>query len=115
MAIVFNPFSGTFDFSGSGGGSSGFSFSFKEISDGNQVAIDQGQQMVVDGDIMVNGDLNVEGEVFQIPDFSKWAFFWTTIPVNESIRVPANRLMFYLSPFMVDGNLFVEGQLSEVN
>lgn len=116
MGIKFNPFTGNFDFVGTGStGSSVDNFSYKNIETGVTVEVPETQEMLLQSDIMVDGDLFSSGNVVQLQDWSKWAFFWDYIPVSESIRVPVNRLMLYMNPFMVDGNLMVEGTLREVS
>ncbi len=42
------------------------------------------------------------------------SFGWTLIPVGTTVLVPVNRVMFYFSPFIVEGNLMVDGFLKEV-
>lgn len=102
---------------GSGGGSSGSgSFSFYEVGSSQTVVVPLGQEMVVGSDIMVRGNLIVRGRIFQVPDTTdSHGLSWTTIPLTKNVRVPVNRLLFYVSPLRVLGNLMVEGTLKEVS
>lgn len=89
-------------------------FSYVEIAEGERVVVPQGQEMVHRRDVMVRGDLMVYGDTCQIGDASEQGLFWTTIPSTASVRVPVNRLMLYVSPLIVRGNLMVNGLLKEV-
>lgn len=117
MSFKFNPLTGNLDLVGDGGSGSASpdNFSYTTIAEGELVTIPDGQEMVHSLDLMVRGDLMVQGNTFQIVDASDQGFFWTTIPVNTSVRVPVNRLMLYVSPLHVDGNLMVNGLLKEVS
>lgn len=112
MGFKFNPFTGTLDIAGSGSSSSQ-NFSYTTIEVGESVTVPSGQEMVHSLDLMVRGDLMVQGNTFQIPDNDS-GFSWTTIPVGTTVRVPVNRVMFYFSPLNVLGNLMVSGTLKEV-
>ena len=107
MRLVFNPLSGKFDFVGDSGGS----FSLKVIAADEEIEIPENQQMLFHGDLMVEGNLMVSGEAFQVRQSEPESTFWTTVPVNKTIKIRQNRVLFYGTNFMVNGNLRVEGEL----
>lgn len=92
----------------------GSSFSFTLVPEGKTVTIPEGQEMVHGSDLMVLGNLMVEGSTFQVPEATDTGFGWTTIPGGIAVQVPVNRVLFYFSPFMVEGSLMVDGTLKEV-
>ena len=112
MAIVFNPFTGNFDFTGSSSSASaGENFSLTVVVDGETKEVNANREMVHAKDLIVDGTLMVSGDTFQIPDYSKLSFSWSNIPVTESIRIPKDRVLLYFGAFMVSGTLLVEGDL----
>ncbi|MFO0447767.1 MAG: hypothetical protein ACK52I_03595 [Pseudomonadota bacterium] len=116
MSFKFNPLTGNLDLVGKGDTITGAdNFSYTEIDAGQLVTVPAGQEMVHSIDLMVRGDLLVQGNTYHIPDASQAGFFWTLITVNNAVRVPLNRLMLYVSPLRVDGLLMVEGLLKEVS
>lgn len=93
-------------------------FSVVTINEGETVVVPAGQEMVHRRDLMVRGNLMVYGDTYQIPDTAATVvespFFWTTITETENVTVPENRLLLYVSPLMVRGNLMVSGLLKGV-
>jgi hypothetical protein len=57
MSIVFNPFSGNFDFTKND------NFSIKNIPEGCSICIPENQQMIVYGPMLIEGEFFVLGEV----------------------------------------------------
>lgn len=115
MAITFNPFTGNFDFLGTSSGGSGIdNFSYYEIPVGVTLVVPGGQEMIVTQDIMVRGDLIVRGITTQLQDLEYVTSFWSIIPLNKSVIIPQDRVMFYKSALTVLGNLRVIGDLMEV-
>lgn len=116
MSFEFNPFTGTFDLVGAGGGG-GFSpdnFSYKKILNSEIKTVPENQQMLFSGDIMVQGTLRVLGEIKEIRNAEPDNFFYTKIEAFEFVRVKLNRLLLYKSNLIVHGNLVVEGTLAGV-
>lgn len=111
MSFKFNVFTGKFDIVETNEPN----FSYIYIDETESVEVQSGQEMITQKDILVDGDLMVSGETFQLPDYSKLCFFWTKITADESIRIPANRLLIYVENIMVDGNLMVDGDLLGVS
>lgn len=107
--IQFSQIPGT----GSGGPPN---FSYYTIEVGETVEVPENQEMITTQDIMVRGDLIVRGLVTQLTDSVEESdTMWTRIPLNKTVVVPQDRVMFYKSPFLrVLGNLRVIGDLMEV-
>jgi len=89
-------------------------FSFNLVDTGESVTVPDGQEMIITQDLVVLGDIMVDGLVTQLPDYEDNCSFWTRIPLNKSIVIQEDRLMLYKSPFTVLGNLRVLGDLMEV-
>lgn len=118
MGFKFNPFTGNFDLVGEAGDITVLgedNFSYIKVESGQDVVVPLNQEMVYRNDLMVEGNLMVRGNTYQIQDPIETSFFWTTIPNGTTVRVPTNRLMLYSSPLMVQGNLYVDGLLKEVS
>ena len=65
MGVKFNPFTGTFDFTGTGAtaGATPDNFSYKKIATANTVTIPDNQQMIVaSASIEISGELVLDGE-----------------------------------------------------
>lgn len=115
MGIRLNPFTGQLDLVGSSGTPSGSdNFSYYEVPAFEIVIVPDGQQMLLTLDLMVRGDLIVRGFVNELPDDDN-DFDWTLIPAGVAVKIPANHVMFYKSPFLnVQGDLRVLGDVIEV-
>ena len=115
MGIKFNPLSGKFDLVNDA------NFSYTFVGDGDFVEIPDGQEMLFSKDLLVEGEFFVSGDTMQIIDsqiassVESLPFFWTLIASNESITVPVNRLLIYVENLMVEGLLFIEGDLQGVS
>jgi hypothetical protein len=116
MAFKFNPITGQLDLVNDiTSVETADNFSYTEIESGDTVVIPEGQEMVHAQDLMVRGDLIVRGSTFQIIDeTASTGLGWTRIPENRNVIVPINRVLFYFSPFVVEGNLMISGTLKEV-
>lgn len=110
MAFKFNPFTGTLDIVEPNDPK----FSYLAILTGESVLIPVGQQMLFDGHLLIDGTLEVDGEVNQIVDYTFWAYSWNLIPADVSLLVPVNRDMLVEQGLRVEGRLTIDGRLVEV-
>lgn len=97
--------------SGSGGPDN---FSVIKVLSGETEIVPENQEMVITQDLIVLGDLMVNGLITQLADPDSNSFFWSRIPLNKSVSIPEDRVMFYKNPFNVLGTLLVLGDLMEV-
>jgi len=86
-----------------------FNFTVKEVLSGQSIKVPTTQQMLFVNDILVSGDLLVEGDVVDCSPRQDNGFFYTKIIEGESVTVPANRLLLYKRDLLVYGNLYVVG------
>lgn len=115
MSITFNPFTGNFDFVGTSSGGGADNFSYKKVIEGQSIVVPENQQMLVDGDLNVFGDLMIRGEVKEITKRSDDnGFFFTKIKTHEFVTVKTDRLLLYKNNLMVQGNLKVLGDMAGV-
>lgn len=116
MAFSFNPITGQLDLVGSSsGGASPDNFSYLSVADGETVEIPEGQQMLYDGSIVVDGTLDVSGEISEIVNYSDWSFGWNTIPADVSLYVQSFRDFLFSGTLTVEGSLTLDGNLIEVS
>lgn len=96
MSLKFNPFTGTLDFTGSGGAvAKADNFSYYNVPSSKTVTIPLNQQMLFKGILRVEGVLINRGQVIPIKDDHQQMGQWNPIPVGEVVLVPFNRVMFY--------------------
>lgn len=111
--VIYNPFSGTFDFVGGGSGpTSADNFSYTKVE--TLVTIPENQEMVVSSPIVVDGTLEVTGKVTELVEWSDWSFSWNRIPSGKTIRVPIERDMLVFPGLKIDGVLALDGRLIEI-
>lgn len=108
MSFKFNPLTGQLDLVETNDPN----FSYINIQESESIEIPAGQEMIVQNDVVVDGDLMASGNMIQLPD-QQQGFFWTKIAAHESIEVPENRLLLFASNLMVDGNLLINGELTD--
>lgn len=112
MAFKFNPLTGKLDLvDASSATASPDNFSYIDIGAGETVTVPAGQQMLHDGDINVDGVLDVDGEVQEIVDYSDWSFSWYEIPLAKSIKIPVSRALLFVDTLEINGTLTIEGML----
>ena len=115
MSFKFNPITGKLDLVGSPAQASPDNFSYKLIEVGESKTVPVNQQMLFDGNILVQGNLMVLGEIKEITKTDDEGFFYTTILLSENVKVRENRLLLYKDNIMVLGNLNVLGTLAEAS
>jgi hypothetical protein len=116
VSFKFNPFTGTLDIAGSSSAPVATkNFSYLFIPTGQTIRVAEGQQMVFDGDLVVDGTLEIDGQILQLVDYSFWAYSWNLIPVDVSLLVPTFRDMLVVPGLIVDGVLTIDGRLVEVD
>jgi hypothetical protein len=114
MKFAFNPLGDPFDLVNDSAASSDDNFSYKKIESGETKTIPLNQQMLVDGDVRVLGDLRVLGSMVDISQRGKDEFFYTLIGAGESVLVKQNRMLLYKNDLRILGNLTVLGSLEVV-
>lgn len=114
MSFKFNPTTGRLDLIESNDPN----FSYINVAESESVEIASGQEMLFQSDMMIDGDLMVSGIAAQLPEIispivSEFSFFFTRIDSGASIVIPDGRLMLFANSLIVDGNLLVNGELSD--
>ena len=95
---------------GGGGGGSDENFSYTNIIAATVTTVKENQQMLYKGDLTVDGDLYVYGEIAQVIDDCYQCMTPSYIPPTESFRIPINRVAFFRD-ITIDGFIRVEGDL----
>jgi hypothetical protein len=117
MSVIFNPFTGNFDFTGSGGGggSSVDNFSYKLVSSGVEVIIPIEQEMVLASGIDIDGQLEIEGSLEFVDSDNEQTSHWQKVPSGKVVYVPTDRVLFFTSGFDIDGELILDGAIEGVS
>lgn len=87
-------------------------FSFKEIPTGSSKTVFSGQQMIIDGILIVEGSLNIEGQVSLISDERDEPLQPYIIVDGEVFKIKAGRQLFSTVGLIVDGYLQNEGLMA---
>lgn len=111
MGFEFNPLTGTLDLTHK----KKDNFSYKEVLSGKRVTVPANQQMLFFADLMVSGNLMVNGLIIQMRQPEAHSTFVSIVNSGETVRIPRDRVLFYGHNFMCNGNLRVEGDLMSVH
>lgn len=114
MSVTFNPFTGNFDFVGTGSPStSADNFSYHTIPASSLITIPINQQMIVVDGLDVEGELIIDG-MLVVDNFVDENNFFPpyNIAVGEVYKVPARKQFFSAVSLEIDGELQVEGILA---
>ena len=111
MAFKFNPFTGTLDVVEPNDPN----FSYTKINTGDSVTIPEGQEMVFEQAVVVDGTLTIDGAITQLVNYTYWAYSWNRIASDVSLLIPQFRDMLVVPGLTVDGSLAVDGRLIEVD
>jgi hypothetical protein len=114
MPLKLNPVTGALDLVNADQAAAPPNFSYVTVETGETIEVPEGQQMIVDGPIKVDGALMVSGSVSELVDYSQWSFSWNRIESNRTIRVPSSRDMIVMPGLKVDGTLAIDGRLIEI-
>lgn len=98
-------------------------FSYHRVESGSLVAVPVNQQMLVIGDMEIEGQLTVEGELIidQIqdteipPSIEEDNYSWKQVPSTLEKSIPENQQMLVDGTLLVEGQLNVEGELSIIS
>lgn len=114
MGFKFNPLTGQLDLVNDTEGGAR-RFEVLKVEEGESITLPETDQMSFAQDIIVDGNLMIEGVVTQLSDI-KLESFYTTILQTEVVRVLSNRLLLYSESdnLIVDGVLMVDGSLRGV-
>jgi hypothetical protein len=118
MAYIFNPLLRIgLDITGDGGGGSVSpeNFSYFYITEGSVVNIPDNQEMLNASDLVIDGTLELDGNISQEVDYSLWAFGWNKIKDTLTLRVKNDRDLLFSSTLTIDGTLALDGRLIEVD
>lgn len=92
-------------------------FSYRSVSIGEEKVVPIRQQMLLDGGLEVEGELAIEGEVFDLSepvlDFVDVGLYLPLfeIATGELVTIPSRREYWLNESLGIDGGIFVEGKL----
>jgi len=96
-------------------GESDDNFSHRVISDGQTVLIKTGQQMLLVGNLIVEGTFIVDGQMIDDEFVDEENFSHKRIFENRKVKVPSGQQMIVDGNMIVEGSLILEGSLSVIN
>jgi hypothetical protein len=115
MSFKFNPLTGQLDIAGKGSViNKADNFSLKIILSGSKKTIPATQQMLLNGTIEIDGDLVIDGSLVEISD-EVGPLPHELVPPHQNVLIQRFQVLpFFTAPFLVDGNLTIDGHLLEI-